>query len=65
MEWLWCATLVGWFIKCLVIRYGGMASYRRFIPFFIGLILGDYITGSVWAIYGSVTGIQTYRAFPI
>jgi hypothetical protein len=65
MNWLWCATLVGWFIKLLIIRYGGMRSYRRFLSFFIGLILGDYITGSVWAIYGSLTGIQTYRAFPI
>ena len=65
MHWLWCATLVGWLIKVLIIRYGGMKSYRRFIPFFIGLILGDYITGSVWAIYGSLTGIRTYRAFPI
>ena len=65
MNWLWCATLVGWLVKMLVIRYGGMKTYRAWIPFFIGLILGDYITGSVWAIYGSVLGIQTYRAFPI
>lgn len=65
MDWLWCATLLGWMIKSLVIRYGGMKSYRLYIPFFIGLILGDYITGSVWAIYGSLLGIQTYRAFPI
>ncbi len=65
MNWLWCATLVGWLIKLLVIRYGGMKSYRRYIPFFIGLILGDYITGSVWAIYGSLLGVHTYRAFPI
>ena len=42
-----------------------MKSYRRFIPFFIGLILGDYITGCAWAIYGSILGIKTYRAFPI
>ncbi len=65
MPWLWCATFVGWGIKSLVIRYGGMKTYRAWIPFFIGLILGDYITGSVWAIFGSITGIQTYRAFPI
>jgi hypothetical protein len=65
MSWLWCATLVGWLIKALVIRYGGMKSYRNFIPFFIGLILGDYITGGAWAIYGSLLGIETYRAFPI
>ncbi len=65
MPWLWCATMVGWMVKSLIIRYGGMSSYKRFIPFFIGLILGDYVTGSVWAIYGSVFGVNTYRAFPI
>lgn len=65
MQWLWCATLIGWLIKLMLIRYGGMKSYRRAIPFFIGLILGDYITGSLWAIYGSLAGVTTYRAFPI
>lgn len=65
MAWLWCATLVGWLLKALIIRYGGMSSYRRYLPFFIGLVLGDYITSSVWAIYGSVTGVHTYRCFPI
>lgn len=65
MPWLWCATFIGWAIKALIIRYGGMKTYRAWIPFFIGLILGDYVTGSVWAIFGSVTGIHTYRAFPI
>ncbi len=65
MHWLWSATLIGWLIKLLIIRYGGMKSYRRYIPFFIGLILGDYMTGSVWAIYGSIFGVRTYRAFPI
>lgn len=65
MSWLWCATLVGWFLKLLIIRYGGMKSYKNYLPFFIGLILGDYIIASLWAIYGSVTGIQIYRCFPI
>ena len=65
MTWLWCATFFGWLIKVLVIRYGGMKNYKLGIPFFIGLIIGDYIIGSLWAIYGSITGVSTYRAFPI
>lgn len=65
MPWLWCATFVGWVLKMLIIRYGGMSSYRKHLPFFLGLILGDYITGSTWAIYGSISGVRTYRAFPI
>jgi hypothetical protein len=65
MPWLWFPTLLGWLAKLIVIRYGGMKGFRKGLPFFIGLILGDYVTGSLWAIYGSVTGVTTYRAFPI
>ncbi len=65
MHWLWCATLIGWLLKLLIIRYGGMKNFRKGIPFFIGLIIGDYLTGSLWSIFGSITGITTYRVFPI
>ncbi len=65
MPWLWCPTLVGWLLKALIIRYGGMKTYHLAMPFFIGLILGDYVSGSLWALYGCVTGVPTYRVMPI
>jgi hypothetical protein len=65
MEWLWCATFVGWAIKLVTIRYGGMRLYRQFLPFFIGLILGDYIIGGAWSLIGLAFGIRVYRTFPI
>lgn len=65
MQWLWCATFVGWLCKVLVLRYGGMKSYRSFLPFFIGLILGDYVAGAIWALVGTVSGMQVYRVLPI
>ena len=65
MTWLWCPTFVGWLIKAVVLRYGGIGAFRRGIPFFIGLILGDYVISSVWALLGLYLGIPTYRAFPI
>jgi hypothetical protein len=65
MDWLWFPTLVGWLIKALTIRYGGMKLYRGFIPFFIGLILGDYVIGGVWALVGLAFDIRVYRCFPI
>lgn len=65
MEWLWCATFVGWLVKLIIIRYGGMRLYRQGIPFFIGLILGDYIIGGVWSLIGLAFGIRVYRTFPI
>jgi hypothetical protein len=58
-------SLRGWLLKMGVIRYGGMQIHRLARPFFIGLILGDYVSGRLWAIPGCVTGIQTYKVMPI
>lgn len=65
LPWLWCPTLVGWGIKGLVLRYGGMGLYRRALPLFLGLILGDYVSGALWALLGIVLGQPTYRVVPI
>ena len=60
----WSSVLVGWAIKGLIFRLGGLKAYRRGIPFFIGLILGDQIIGCLWSIIGAVFGIPTYSVFP-
>lgn len=65
MVWLWFPTLLGWLIKLLILRYGGIQTFRKGIPFFIGLILGDYVISCLWALLGLYLGIPTYRAFPI
>jgi len=31
------------------------------VPFFIGLILGDFIVGALWNLYGIVMEVQVYR----
>ena len=65
MNWLWCPTLIGWLIKALIQRYGGIKAFRKGIPFFVGLILGDYVISCLWALLGLALDIPTYRAFPI
>jgi hypothetical protein len=65
MGWLWCPTLVGWLIKMLILRYGGIRAFRNGIPFFIGLILGDYVISCLWTLLGLYLQIPTYRCFPI
>jgi len=65
MPWLWCATLLGWLVKLLILRYGGRKTYHRLLPFFIGLILGDYVAGAFWALFGLATGAQVYKVLPI
>lgn len=64
MYWLWCPFLVAWLCKVLIVRYGGIKGYRMALPFFLGLVLGDYTTSSLWALAGSILGIRMYRCFP-
>ena len=37
------AIFMAWLAKSLIIRFGGIDLYRRAAPFFIGLILGQFI----------------------
>ena len=63
MDYFWFAFFVSWVIKALIVRFGGMKAHNTAIPFFLGLILGDYVMGSLWAIYGPMTGLQTYKIY--
>jgi hypothetical protein len=59
--WRMCgAFLIGWLIKALVTKYGGLTVYQKLKPLMIGLIAGE-ILGAVFpsiigAIYFSITG---------
>jgi hypothetical protein len=64
LDLLWCQFFVGWLCKVVALRYGGIRAYRAALPFFIGLILGDYVIASLWTIAGSITGTTMYRCFP-
>ena len=64
LDLLWCQLLVGWLCKVITLRYGGIKAYRAALPFFIGLILGDYVIASIWTLLGVATGLEMYRCFP-
>ena len=42
MVWVWSAVCIGWFIKAVLLKFGGLRTYRKALisPFFVGLILG-------------------------
>jgi hypothetical protein len=56
----WVPFLIAWLCKALVLRYGGMRLYRRSLPFFLGLILGDFLNGGFWTLLGCFTRISVY-----
>ncbi len=61
MNLLWLPLLMAWVIKSLLLRYGGMKSFNIAMPFFYGLILGQFIPGSVLNIWGIITQNPTYQ----
>ncbi len=63
MDYFWFAFFVAWLLKYLILRHGGIQMHRRAAPLFLGLILGDYVIGSIWAIIGPSFGIRTYKIF--
>jgi hypothetical protein len=47
-SWLWGSALVAWGIKKLIVKYGGMNTYKRAKPFFIGLVVGSVFCIFAW-----------------
>jgi hypothetical protein len=63
MDYFWFAFFVSWLIKFILMKQGGIKTHRRAAPLFLGLILGDYVIGSVWAILGPIFGFRNYKIF--
>ncbi|HIE50322.1 MAG TPA: hypothetical protein EYP85_01065 [Armatimonadetes bacterium] len=42
---LWVPLFLSWTVKTLLLRYGGLQAYRAALPFFLGLILGEFSAG--------------------
>ena len=60
MSWMWSSIFVSWLVKWILLRHGGLTAYRRAIPFFFGLILGDYLIGGLWNIWGIISHRYIY-----
>jgi hypothetical protein len=54
MHWFSQAFFAGWLFKSLVIRYGGLALFRRTVPLAIGLIAGDFMSEAAWVLVMSI-----------
>jgi hypothetical protein len=64
IHWLWFPILLAWAMKVLIIRYGGYKAYRALMPFFLGLILGDFFIGGVFGVVGALVPRPGYCVFP-
>ena len=61
---LWSTALVTWLFKSLLLRYTGLKGYRGAAPFFLGLLLGEFIVGGVISLAAVFTGVSLYVFWP-
>jgi hypothetical protein len=60
MATMWCPMLIAWTAKMTLLRFGGQSWYVRALPFFMGLLMGDYLLGCAWPILGWALGRTVY-----
>jgi len=58
---VWSSFLIAWVAKWAALKFGGIGFYRRAVPFFLGVILGEFLVGSVWNWVAILFGVTTYQ----
>ncbi|MDO8589177.1 MAG: hypothetical protein Q7T82_19295 [Armatimonadota bacterium] len=61
---LWLPLMIGSICKFITLRYSGLSGYRKILPLFLGLILGEIVVGSLWTLIGIAMGVPTYDFWP-
>jgi hypothetical protein len=46
----WFALLLCSVFKGIIIHYGGVRGYQKAAPFFMGLVLGNYVVACIWSL---------------
>ncbi|MGQ9729743.1 MAG: DUF6785 family protein [Candidatus Zipacnadales bacterium] len=60
---LWFSILVGWLAKAVLLRYGSAKTYEGAKPFFMGLVVGEFLAAALWLIVSHCTGAVGLRFF--
>ncbi len=61
MNLFWSSIFISWLIKLIILKYGGVNLHRKIIPFFLGLILGEFVVGGMWTLRGVLFHTSTYK----
>jgi len=60
MSYSWMPFFIAWLAKVLIVRFGGLRLYRRTLPIFLGLIVGDFLHGGLYTLIACFTRINVY-----
>jgi len=64
VSYIWFSLWLAWAVKLAFLKYGGLNAHRKAMPFFLGLILGQFVVGSIWTILGVLLKIPAYGIWP-
>ena len=53
---VWFSVFIAWFLKKAIMRFGGVALYRRSQVFFLGMICGQVSCNGIWLVIDYFTG---------
>lgn len=53
----WFGIFVAWALKTPILRFAGVRGYRRFRPFFLGMIFGEYAMAVLWTAVSWLTKV--------
>ena len=63
IDYFWFPFFLSWLCKSLILRFGKIRGYQRAVPFFLGLILGDFVMGGLWMVFSVLADRQVYMFF--
>jgi hypothetical protein len=63
-SFLWSTALITWLFKLILFRYAGLRGYRIATPFFLGLLLGEFVLGSLISLAGVLLRTRMYVFWP-
>ena len=49
----WGSFTLGWVVKVALLRWGGLRTFRRAVPFFIGMVVGDMLSEGLWGAFAA------------
>jgi len=64
MHAMWLSIFLGWLAKVIIQRFGGNESYRKVVPLFLGLALGDIAMVVFWVCIDGWQGRTGHALLP-
>ena len=60
MNFFWFSLLVSFILKWIITKHGGIGGFRRAAPFFLGLVLGEFVVTTFWGTVAILFRLETY-----